>query len=1180
MDNLIKGEVTIESINILTNESIMLPIEYNDVSWANLKALFTSDNSTYYITLPNRRGNAWYNTNSTWRIALSETDFEQNILNYTMPITEAIDVLDGYPTWTPKVLITDKDYMTFVADIPPPVSNRYIRGVGLTGYYQSTSNTQTPFTYGRTLTNLRLTTPCFQNTSTLLRITYRLYFDDAIASPTKTNITDSYYPYIKSCFKAVSDGSNSSSDRSDFYRLDLRTMSSYYDLSIPDNFKVSLVDRFMTHPNHFKMTDTSLYTSGGSSRSIYLNGSVLADSFNTLTDTVTMGTFFRNIVVGGGYPDGGGQVLINKGLLYQRAVPDTASPLQNLYKMTSSGNNIPLLNASYLSNMSGDITIGVSGWIQQPYPKLFRIMITNSGGVGVATYKVQVMKFTAGFVQNTFCPREALLPQDGYDVGNNSYFRKNANEQIILENVQIGGTAFRTPDDNKYMVAANCQRTKDCIALYNIETGDKTILDSTTLAGFNANAVSDIAVSGGFTFVTCADTGLWKIDTSFTTATHVTVAGVDDTKAYQIDVKSNGDLWVLFDGGLAQSTDLGSTWTVYNPTSSTVFSAAGITDNNYNNVTSMIIDPVHANDRILFVLGTGGGTYNANGYTWWDRVSATSTKPTTGIPQGTFSLTENLKRSDLIRCVGGVWFSHHCSSVDSPTAYYSKELFYFTYGSSNFSNAKTMGSSIWFSPRVFPATVAGVDGFFIGCGHNQYAFNGGYGTTSAFFVNSANANSLPSTITPSSSVVEFFTRFGSNDISSDMRTYNQQYLSTMGSIPLCYFKNSNMMIYGSINTYNDFRVAPLIIDPSITNYNTYKSACWEEYGWNGSNWVIGNSNSKTCHSASEALIDGLTISFTNGVSGTSFINTDFYSFVVGNGVMKDNLTTYNYKIPYYNDDTEVITDFEVYSALPDNKVLFVPASSTNINHTNSNFGYSYKRGRISSSSMNNYTFYSEQRADASTPFTLKFKPIATVAAIPGKWIGVADSSSGANVLAAKFLSNGVIGIRDSGNNTVATITGITYTTELTFERTAGNLIKVYDASIVSGLGSSSTPYYTSGTLSNAMVVHATMLYDPFFEMGWYDVTFDSTDTSVFRVICGDSGTSTGIFNSKFTGISCTDLLYDAKIYVNGIQQTIINNPLTIPTTGQVRLGAGGALAFPNAVSGSTITGYVTAHYHP
>ena len=99
-------------------------------------------------------------------------------------------------------------------------------------------------------------------------------------------------------------------------------------------------------------------------------------------------------------------------------------------------------------------------------------------------------------------------------------------------------------------------------------------------------------------------------------------------------------------------------------------------------------------------------------------------------------------------------------------------------------------------------------------------------------------------------------------------------------------------------------------------------------------------------------------------------------------------------------------------------------------------------------------------------------------------------------------------------------------------------------------------------------------------MGWYDVTFDSTDTSVFRVICGDSGTSTGIFNSKFTGISCTDLLYDAKIYVNGIQQTIINNPLTIPTTGQVRLGAGGALAFPNAVSGSTITGYVTAHYHP
>lgn len=1177
MDNLITGEVTIQSINVNTGVVVNYPPEYNDISLANLKNMFSCDTSaTFKMVLPNRRLTGYYNTNNVWKIAVSEHDFEQSIMNYNMHTFETVDVIENYPIWTNKVLILDKDYITFIADIPQPLVGRFVRGVGLVPSV-STAGSSQGYTYGRTVTNLKLTSPCFQDTDNLLRITYRLYFDDAVSASPKTNVSDGFYKYIKNAFKTVSDGSVTNSNTVGFYKSDSKATSNFYNWDSQDTINLSTNVNFVGSAINRKATDSSLMPTNNMSVTTYSNGSKTTGTHTTLSDTVTMGTFFRTVVLGTTSDDSANSY--SRPFIYHNAVPSNTSPLQNTFKMTSGGTNFPFLNAAYLSAMTGSITMGVGGWVTQAYPKLFKVDITNTGSNGTATYKIKSLKFTGGFIQNTYCPREATLPQEGETTTDSSYFRKADNEQIIIGNIESGGTTVRTPDDSKYVVATNCMRTKNAVALYNIETGEKKCLDSTTITSFNIANTSDCAVSGGFTFVTCATTGLWKIDSTFSTATHITVAGVDDTKAYQIDVKANGDLWVMFEGGLAQSSDLGSTWTVYNTISPVLFSVTGITDNNWANVASMCIDPNHADDRILFILGTGGGTNNANGFVWWDRVTATATKPTNGIPFSTFTLSENLKRSDLIKCVNGAWFSHG-QNVSTVANTVIKTLHVFNYNASTLNTTKTLGANIAFTPRVYPATVAGIDGMFIGSGRSEY-YSSGFSVTSAFFVNSVNANTLPATITESVSQVEFFCKFGNNDMTSDMRTYNPNSNGAHGSNPICYLKNSNMMLYCNSAYYgNALRVAPLIIDPTVTNYSTYESACWESYGWDGSNWVLGNSNSKTCHASADALLDGLTISFTDGVSGTSFISTDFFTFVVGNGLMKDNFTTYTYSIPYYNEATETITSFEPYAALPDNRVLFTPADP-DLAGSSTIYNYSYKRGRITSC-VSNRIFYSEQRADAGTAFTLKFKPIIAYSSGSGKYIGVANSTTGANLLTARITGAGTMVIRNSSDNTVATITGITYTTEITMERVGDNTIKVYDASIVSGLGSAGTPYYTSAIIGNAVAVKAEIpSTSPYVEMGWYDVTFSSTDTSVYRVICGDSGTSTGIFNSKFTGLTCTSLMGDSKVYVNAVEQTIISaSPLTIPTTGQVRLGAGGTLTFPNAVSGSTITGYVTAHYHP
>jgi hypothetical protein len=63
---------------------------------------------------------------------------------------------------------------------------------------------------------------------------------------------------------------------------------------------------------------------------------------------------------------------------------------------------------------------------------------------------------------------------------------------------------------------------------------------------------------------------------------------------------------------------------------------------------------------------------------------------------------------------------------------------------------------------------------------------------------------------------------------------------------------------------------------------------WENWGWDGSAWVKGYNGSKTTHSGSQAILDGLSVRFENGVTGTAFTTTDFYTIPVCYGVLGDN----------------------------------------------------------------------------------------------------------------------------------------------------------------------------------------------------------------------------------------------------------------------------------------------------
>jgi hypothetical protein len=76
---------------------------------------------------------------------------------------------------------------------------------------------------------------------------------------------------------------------------------------------------------------------------------------------------------------------------------------------------------------------------------------------------------------------------------------------------------------------------------------------------------------------------------------------------------------------------------------------------------------------------------------------------------------------------------------------------------------------------------------------------------------------------------------------------------------------------------------------------------WTDYGWNGSAWEIGNANYRTTHGTAQTLLNGLTITFTEGSTPSlSFIATEYYIQSLNYGLLKDNSTDFSLTYGVYS----------------------------------------------------------------------------------------------------------------------------------------------------------------------------------------------------------------------------------------------------------------------------------------
>lgn len=98
----------------------------------------------------------------------------------------------------------------------------------------------------------------------------------------------------------------------------------------------------------------------------------------------------------------------------------------------------------------------------------------------------------------------------------------------------------------------------------------------------------------------------------------------------------------------------------------------------------------------------------------------------------------------------------------------------------------------------------------------------------------------------------------------------------------------------------------LHMDGGITLFSTTmrqlftdNAYCWQQYGWNGATWELGNANPKTSHAADQALINGLQLKFQDGATAPHFFATDFFSVAVCQGLLKDSATTFYWQSAWY-----------------------------------------------------------------------------------------------------------------------------------------------------------------------------------------------------------------------------------------------------------------------------------------
>lgn len=579
------------------------------------------------------------------------------------------------------------------------------------------------------------------------------------------------------------------------------------------------------------------------------------------------------------------------------------SPIQSAFGHSVAATK-PFYDSTTTQSGTGKMAIDGSSWTNPDWPKMYRIDIVNAGATGTATYRLKIRNHF-GFALNFYKDQQRDLVQmykehsltnfEGFDIGVDG----------------IGWMPYKF-NDNRSALAAN--PSEICIVDFSIQSGVRTHVS--THPNFTPTKIGMIEIdeTNGDLWVPCRETGLYKVVDPANTrvATKITLPStgspttLDRCMGVAITPQPGGAgkrIWAIFSDaagnmttnpevGLYYSHDGGTTWTIDNSWDPTV-AQAWTTYPNVNEIPYIIGDKNHTDARIMIANNANAITSAlVNYYAMWHDGTGTGSpfiSPTIKGPQIDTTqrvlLSYNFYRRAGAdpRTFGKVW------SVSPNSGYWggvffsnaSKFIQYLDYGAATFTRRAALINT--------PVHLGWADD---GAGNDALIYMRGSNSAGYFGIYKKD----------------------NSDVEEQVADHNIEFSDNYGSLlsPILTFGNGIVICYTRLSPL-DGQMGIVTLSPvnkplghTITDLNV-----WTDYGWDGSAWVKDDPGSKTIHTSSDTLIDGVSIAFSDAggsppppIAG-SWVSTDYYTFGVVDGVWLDGSTEFNQSTALYFKTTAI-----------------------------------------------------------------------------------------------------------------------------------------------------------------------------------------------------------------------------------------------------------------------------------
>lgn len=874
-----------------------------------------------------------------------------------------------------------------------------------------------------------------------------------------------------------------------------------------------------------------------------------------------------------------------------RFIPEDISPIQNVYHKRAD-NNRPYLQPSFVAESTGTINIEATNF-EKKAPYLYKINFIDEGQIGTASYNFY-KKINFGF-PNSFYEDENLAYKNllnfpvinfsSYSPDNtifwgtvhNRYENFLSNNEDLLHCVPGLGSSsleevFGFPNMQKYDEETVIIADPYGLSVVDIYKDDYFNIDEYTTPELETEELNGFCIDNDKNiWIATLDKGLFRLSSDFQTLTSITIPDpeINDQKCYCVDFKNNGDIWAIYDGGLAKSSDLGVTWATYHETSTTPFVFPGITDNNWDNVQGIVIDKDHPDDRLAVIL------YRGN-IIWWSRESSvainsnTSLDTNTDVFRGRFSQTErafpigklvkHFPNSDI--------FVAKTINLDAGTP---KQFRSFRFGQTGLLSNWDTGPAL----QVQEGEIV-----FMETAQNEL----GVLTVFMEVVNNVTNNAVFSIRNPENfSVMQTFSaKWNANDVLESVVTIGRR----RGSILLCHMGDGIFIHSG--HRFSMLRVARLL-SSSVASGGDIEHIMWQKYGWNdvSGEWELGIETPKPMHSDLEPLVDGLEVSFNAG----NYVAGEYVEAYIYDGIHKDNATAVSFSVPFH---------FRYAETLEDLSTNTVPVSPPGLRE---NVELNFNTCENVAEEVNKFMYQANGRAgyiradsgSSNTPlanaiseiifegdFSISFKTH------PNGWssdraeyaiIGVVPLSQVPNFNTGLNLNhfwwfrqrvaraqNGTLAGGTVSH--IGDVTPLNKDTVYTIERVGSDIHYKLDGTIV---------HTVSGANTEPMVVGISFNREPC--RTFHEMNIDYYTENNITVFLGNEQNSTGIFDPDFGMVEGWLRPSTTRVQINQVPAIVTHDTTLSPLPGEViHRGKSGMLIFNEADIGKDITAKYQALY--